>query len=633
MLLRSLRIVQFRGVADLQLRDIAGDGVRTVTALPGGSPGVVSEALRFVFTGAAAARGAVSDGAGFAWVEARFRAASGDVSIFRGVDRRGVEQVSLREDAGARITSGADAVRARLEEVLGMRVATFERATFVDAHGDVATSGAAASPVASAQGLDTIDGCARAVAEAIDVVRRALRVRALETALARDFGLLVSLGGRLTRERANAAAAIDAIVSEREAARTRLRRLNEYRDAASRLRAVAVAAAPPPAGTSGSVPAGRALALCAAGFLALFVVSATAGGRDGDVVGRVISGAGFVVAAASCLWVVSRRQAAAHAAPAAAPGEDPAARAALRTRFADLGDPDADGLVEELRGTISRLDARASPLQTVLERIDDASTFLDVEIGRAGRALRRTVDPRTPGPAGLAPGETAESARAETQRLGDAIHQACVERDALTARALPDVVDAARNLEQAFASLGVAAGDAGAAAAVLVETGTSSSSIAAQRADADESAIVSELRAAAEGLIARARAAARERTPAGGSAARLRGPDDATLLAGVVPSLTSGRFVRAATGPGGRLDVVASDGRRTAVAELDPALRARILLALRIRAGEECVRRAGATDTRALVFDERPRGFPSDSLLAAFVAEHAPSVTQVIVGA
>ena len=59
----------------------------------------------------------MSRGEGFAYVEVGLRLpGDGRASVFRGVDRRGSAQTSLREAGGQRVTAGAESVERRLGE-------------------------------------------------------------------------------------------------------------------------------------------------------------------------------------------------------------------------------------------------------------------------------------------------------------------------------------------------------------------------------------------------------------------------------------------------------------------------------------------------------------------------------------
>jgi hypothetical protein len=191
--------VKFRGAADLRVRG-AGDGVVAVALPSGAGAAAPLDAVRYALLGLPSGVDAVlDDGAPFAWVEAAFRLPDGaELTIFRGADRRGGVQVSLREDGGRRLTLGPVAVRARLESLLGASSDAYDRATFLR----TAEGGARPGEDAPSPG-----GPGGASAEAL-----------------RDFEQLVALGARIRRERTEAALSVDRIASDHDRAQLAARR-------------------------------------------------------------------------------------------------------------------------------------------------------------------------------------------------------------------------------------------------------------------------------------------------------------------------------------------------------------------------------------------------------------------------
>lgn len=216
MLLRSIKIVQFRGVADLHARALRESGVADVPLPPGADASDLAEALRFAFLGRTRDDAPwVAQGCGHAYVEVAFTASDGGLaSVFRGVDRRGATQCSLRELDGARITSGDADVAARLAALVGAPLDAWERATFAGEPGEhpgagpeplapAATSEAAPDPPAPPS-LEVARGLALS---AIETLRRSLRAAELERRIADDVAALRRAGASLRAVRASLAAA------------------------------------------------------------------------------------------------------------------------------------------------------------------------------------------------------------------------------------------------------------------------------------------------------------------------------------------------------------------------------------------------------------------------------------------
>jgi len=125
------------GVAEFALRDLPARGLLDPLLPLGSPPRVLADAIRFAFLGGTDdAERVVSPGKGYAHVEVGLRFAGAEVSLFRGVDRRGSHQASLREDDGRRVTGGVAEVRARLEELVGAPLDLWERSTWFDEESD-----------------------------------------------------------------------------------------------------------------------------------------------------------------------------------------------------------------------------------------------------------------------------------------------------------------------------------------------------------------------------------------------------------------------------------------------------------------------------------------------------------------
>ena len=583
-------------------------------ALPAGtSPAEFAEAVRFALAGRTRTTAPiVSPGSGYAWVEVAFACADGTAaSVFRGEDRRGTSQVSLREDGVGRITSGADAVAVRLQELLGSSLADLGRATFasldiepLDGWIDCWTGppGAAESdpPARPTSPIDpeAVDSARCEVGDAADALRRALQVRALRERSARDHEELSALGSRLRRERSDGTGALGRVGAEREILRARLRRTDEDGGLRNEVRSGPATATAPAEPTP---PAGAA------------PVSLEPESRTAD---------------------------------------------APRARAAAPGDADESGRAEELRTRLAQCDELAAPLQARLERLDDAIATLDVEAGRAARALHCGPPSKVVAAAGLGADETVAAVASRIVQLGDAIHHASVERDALLAQGTYGVGESARAVQAALVRLGAACGDAEGASAVIDREPVSPEEAEALPPDTDAAALVERIESAADELVDRAylRAAmaplASSANGATGradpSAAPAANPSDPAahargaatpvvrleaLVTDLIVSLTKGRFPQARIDAGGRLEFEASgDGSRMQWSALEPGLRSRVALALRLRLGEDALRGKCVTSLRVVVLDAIPAGFADDDELASFAAEYAPSVAQVLYG-
>lgn len=486
MILRSLHVVGFRGEPEWTGAMLPEQGVVRLVLPAGAAAGSVAAALAWAFTGRGtedvAPRGS---GRGFAHVEIGFRTDDGkDASLFRGVDHRNQQQVSLREDAPRRVTGGEAAVAQRLAELLGMAPDQWcERAIGVEPpDADDAPPEEPAATPSPAPGAGALAAASRS---AVQELRRVLRAERLRLLASRHHAELLELGRRLRHERGAVAREVDRLHVERDRVRTRLRRVNEYRDQLARAAAGEPApedsdvlpapseAAEPPRGLRGDGAIELTLVGCAAGtFLALVLYSSTATGDPDRSSIQIGLGLGFLVAVASYLHVAGRRPVTSPAGDrlAAAPAGEAERRPwkeALRRRFADLGDPDDPALPGELRTRLTELDAAVSPLHGRLERLDDAIAIFDVEAGRAARALHESLPELVAGGTGLAEGAEVAAAVASVHALGDAVYASVVERDVLLGEGTADPAAARQALAVALDALGDSTGAPGAATALL----------------------------------------------------------------------------------------------------------------------------------------------------------------------
>jgi hypothetical protein len=644
-IVRGVRAVNFRGVREMRLAAIPERGVVALAPPAGADAGVACDALRFAFRGGAddAAR-VVSDGAGFAHVEVALSVRGGDASLFRGVDRRGSMQVSLREESGLRVTGGADAVRARLEELAGAPLTAWDEATFVErpspgADPFRAASGpartltpraprpSAAAPAAAPpppEAAELRDGAERAV----DRLRRSLRADALRERVESEYAALCGFGGRLRRERTETAVAVDRATAERDRVRVRVRRVGEYRDLVAQRHAATASAGPAPVAASGAPPepwAVRGTAACAVALLLVFAYVRTAPDLLHERALSIGLGLAFLAAGACYVHVAADADADARRGSARRAASGDEWRDALRHRFADLGDPDDPRLLDDLRARLPPLDAEIEPLRKRLEQLDEALAAFDVEAGRASRVTHGALPaPPAETASGLEPGESAADAVVRIGKLGDAVYHAAVERDALKAGGAESPAAAADAVRSAFRALGDAFGEAARAEAALERAGLAAADSAPAARDADLCVRLSEEAAA----LGRRRPA--PPPPAAAAPERAR-PDAAALLGDVVERITGRAFVLVQDGP--RIDVRLQgpgDAKPSAWGALPLGVRERLSLALRLRAAEASIG-AAADEPRFVVLDERPVAIGDDAAIAEVVSAAVPRVAQVFV--
>jgi hypothetical protein len=459
-ILRSFKMVHFRGLPEVLVKSAPAEGPVRVPLPTSCDAGVVAEAVAFAL-GASAGAGVVDEAQGFAYVELGLVLPSdSEASLFRGIDRRGVVQASLREHGGLRVTGGADGVSARLGELLGMDLAAWRRRVIVD------TGGVPAAP----EGPTTRDGAAGAdggdrgealdrARSAVDTLQRALRVDRLGRLAALRHRDLLAHGARLRRERTEVDRVVDRETAERDRVRTRLRRVNEYRDQVAREEAREAGDVSTPSARRERRGRGVqwGLATCAALLLATLVVYSMAATGDPDrPLVTVGLGLAFLVAVSS-YFVVAGASDPGESSPAeGAHGESDRSRAwrdALRQRFADLSDPDDPGLPRRLRERLVTLDERLAPMHARLEALDDTVTVFDVEAGRAARALHQALPEPELAEDGLPEGMDDRAAARLVHDLGDSVYATTIERDALLAGGVPDAGAARRELTEALRHL------------------------------------------------------------------------------------------------------------------------------------------------------------------------------------
>ncbi len=681
--LRSLKLVNFRGVRELTVRDLPRDGIVRVDVPEDAEPGALADAVRFALTGSDPEGGPpMARGEGFAYVEAGLRL-PGDAraSVFRGVDRRGKGQASLREAGGQRVTGGSDGVASRLSELTGGDPQRFARAAVIDTSGgtspartarsggsggmsgmsgttrstdsmatdSMATGPMAAGPVASVVADPVADAKLRVERAVTDLTRslRAERLRSLAGASHED---LVAAAGRLRREREVLSQQIDGLHAERARVRARLPRLEEYRRLAQpdtgRLSTGSGAerrdGAPPRA--NGALEWCLAvIALALFGLLAFVTASENTAFEDHRL--RAFVGMAFVASAASFMGVASARHrhggrytaglaqpaeparaeigtltgaaAATHAAIAAGGPERAEHRDALRSRFSDLGNPDDPALPGRLRDDLAALDQELSPLHDRMESLDDGLAVAEVEIGRSARALHTPLPPKELPAAGLADGESVRDAVDRAREMGDLVFKACVERDALLADTAPDTATAKRHAVDALTALGAATGRD----ADLV---FARERIASAHTEAIAHAAEDELAATVLADVARASSGgAAHRDPVAHPAPVARPSGDAGL-ARVVSAVTRGAYNGIDHGDGEPV-LLRSDGGRDALDAVGPSLRARVMLACRIVESGADGQRPGF-----LVLERAPDLLADEDLLDV-VRAAAPDVSQILV--
>lgn len=495
MIIRSLKLVHFRGVRELVVRELLGMGATGVDLPEGVDPGVLSDAVRYAVLGRLGTDGAVIvDDSGYAYVELGFEVAGALVSIFRGVDRRGASQVSLREEGGLRVTGGEDSVSARLSELLGASPEQWVTATCLDVDTDPDREpgvlgrdddGAMTTPAPQSLSVTDLAEARDRVETQIADLRRAERCSSLRARASHRLGDLVDLGARIRRSRSDVGLEVDRVQASRDRVRTRLRRLNEYRDRRGVLEREASRGGKATAdkGSKPSAIVEWSLALCTAGWLGALIWIATdkSSALARDRVLQPAIGLGFLASAAIFLFVAQRRRGAGGrfivSASDTVDGElvtepvpsapDPDRIAALRAQYSDLGDPDAPELISDLRARLAAADAELSPLHTRLERLDDLLSVFEVELGRAARALHLPV----PGPKlaeePLHPDDALDAVEARVTSLGDQVFQTCAEREALLTTGDQDVEEAQEALESELDRLGGTLGQSDLRAHVL----------------------------------------------------------------------------------------------------------------------------------------------------------------------
>jgi hypothetical protein len=644
-------MVNFRGVRELRVAAIGDSGVVGAASPAGAESGLLGEALRFAFRGAAGdAAHVLADGAGFAHVEVALAAGrGGQLSLFRGIDRRGSEQVSLREDDGLRVTGGADEVAARLAELAGAPVAVWEKATFLDRSATgadpldapPALPGPVAPPVPVPPPAQTPSDVPQTDAtelrdraeRAVDRLRRSLRAQALKDRVETDYAALCEFGARLRRERADAAVAIDRAVGERDRIRARIRRIGEYRELVAQQKPAAVRAAPAPKPSAPSRP--RVVREAAAAAVVLLLTLVHVRTTPDLVAERALAiplGLGFLAAAAWYVHVAADAGAA-RSAPRPREPEKTAGdewREALRHRFADLGDPDDPRLLDDLRARIVPLDAEMEPLRKRLEQLDEALAAFEVEAGRAARVTHGALPPPpSEASSGLAPGESAAESVGRLGKLGDAVYHGAVERDALVAGGAETAAAAADAVRAAFRALGEALGDVARAQSALERAGLAAGDATALRGDADLCVRLSE-EAAALGRRPSRTVVPVPPAPTVAATARSR-PDVAALLGDVVERITGRQFVLVQDGSRIELRLQGpADPRPVAWTALPAAARDRLGLALRLRLAEAALG-AAEDEPRFVVLAERPATLGDDAALAELVLSVAPRIVQVFV--
>lgn len=665
MIVRSIRLVQFEGVSELGLKDLPLQGVVDPAIPPGAPSSLVGDAIRFALTGGPDdAERVVTPGRGYAHVEVGLSFGGGDASLFRGVDRRGSHQVSLREDDGRRVTGGVAEVRRRLEELVGAPLDLWERAVWIDAEADVdpflATEVPARRPllvpplrvpVEPPAAPAAVRVAARETAElAVDALRRALRADELAARVGTETASLLDFASRLRRERTQTSVDADAAGAERDRVRARVRRVREYRDLVAQERAVpqrrVPAAVPVPV-----VVRRAARPVLAWGLGAAVLLAGLVWVRSDDEFARerwlgALLGAGFLGCLAGYVAAASRRALPARATQPAsvAPVPAPAAgewRAALRQRFVDLGDPDDPAILDDLGRKLAAVDARIEPLRRRLEKIDEAVAACEVESGRVAKVTHAALVAPAEAATGLLPAENLADAVARAGRLGDAVYHSAVERDALIAGGAPGVdaaVDAAR---AAVRALGDAAGDSWRAEEILREAGLAGDAevdFAELSGDLDLCVrLVEEV--AALGTSPRPAAPPPLSVAAPPETASPAATDDvAAALGDVVGRIAGGReFVLVQSGRAFELRLQGpADPRPLAWAALPEDVRRRISFALRLRRSEKAVApdgdAAAGNARRCVVLSGRPDAFVGDADIAEFVRLVAPRIEQVVVG-
>lgn len=600
-IVRSLHVLNFSGAADARLAELPERGVVE------GPVGVAAgDALRFALAGATDNGKAAASACGHAVVEAAVRLSDGrEVSVFRGADRRGATQSSLRERTGPRLTGGDAAVRTRLAELLGVPLPEWERATWIDVPRDPADPFAGAPSVA-APARAAREACDRA----IDGLRRAVRAAALSARVDAEHAALCALGARVRNARNAASVETGELNAERERLRVRLRRLAEYRERAAKEEAAAPETAPPAAPRAGGW-AERG-ALVAGALLVFAMVQLRAGPSPSrDPLLATLLGLALLACVASYVAASARNDASARP---RAPADDRRGewRDALRHLYTDLGDPDDPALAEGLKKRLAAVERRLLPLTKRTQELDEAVAAFEIEAGRASKTTHGAVAPRAEGDGVLAANESPAGAEAEVARIGEALCHAAVERQTLLEGGTPEVDAAVAAVRAVVRDLGAACGDAAGADSALGHAHV------AGEAPPDAAALCGD-----EDLCVRL---ADDVAAIGRSQRSAQGEDGTAELT----ARAAGAEFTVAAAAGG--PTVRRRGAAVAWADLPAEVRERIAFALALRRAEESLDgRAGTA--RFVVLDRRPAGLDDDDALAQLVTAAAPSAVQIVVGA
>ncbi len=456
MILRSLRGVHLAALPDVHVRELPRTGVARLALPQGATAEGLAAALHFGLCGADPGDELIADGHGFAFVEVGIETSTGEpVSLFRGVDRRGVAQVSLREDAVQRVTGGAEAVARRLEELSGAPATVWWPAVAVGSarRGDPP---GAATPGTS----DDVARAATGTRDAVAALRGTLRAERLRRLALARLAELDDLGSRLRSER-DATARAHAACATHDAAQP------DSAPPPAPPPAAPPAPAEPAADAGPAAPFGaptatveRLLAGCALVCLAV-LTSYGLGARDDPWRRDVTSLLGllFLFTAACHLAVAARRRALVEASAQHVAPRPTRADAGGAARAPQPPPPKA-------RAEAPREDTRVPALRAQLEALDQALAAHAIERIRAARLLDASpLEPAPPADAAaprLPADLTPAGAAARSRVLGDEICALCAERTALLAESSEDVTAVRDRVLAAFARLAVAAGRPGA---------------------------------------------------------------------------------------------------------------------------------------------------------------------------
>jgi hypothetical protein len=132
MLLRNFKAVNFLGLREAEVRNLPRRGVVGIEAPESDDLPEFRQLLHYaIFGGPADPTGIIRPGAGFAYVEVELlHREAGAVSIFRGTDRNGTVQASLREPKRGAILNDAAQVEQRIRELLPVSPGQFEAEYF-----------------------------------------------------------------------------------------------------------------------------------------------------------------------------------------------------------------------------------------------------------------------------------------------------------------------------------------------------------------------------------------------------------------------------------------------------------------------------------------------------------------------